>query len=195
MKKDKKELEDTRGKVRVESLFPNLIAIKKLNLSNLKIIGKRFKKSFESRIKTTIKGDTLFDKKSINYLNIQLTEMLSYLLKPYCKNFVFNVDDIWINKYSKKDYQGSHVHPGNFSFIIYYKTDKSYTVFNSPVKSLLESLDNKIFYRDYESNFQQGDIVIFPSYLEHWVKPNSNNITVSGNIQIIEMKGKTCQEI
>src|SRR5210317_423907 len=189
MKKDKKELEDTRGKVRVESLFPNLIAIKKLNLSNLKIIGKRFKKSFESRIKTTIKGDTLFDKKSINYLNIQLTEILSYLLKPYCKNFIFNVNDIWINKYSKKDYQGSHVHPDNFSFIIYYKTDKSYTVFNSPVKSLLESLDNKIFYRDYESNFQQGDIVIFPSYLEHWVRPNSNNITVSGNIKILQMEG------
>jgi hypothetical protein len=62
-------------------------------------------------------------------------------------------------------------------------------VFNSPVKSLLESLDNKIFYRDYESNFQQGDIVIFPSYLEHWVKPNSNNITVSGNIKIIQMEG------
>ena len=42
----RKELEDTRDKVRVEYLFPNIIAIKNLNLSNLKIIGKKFKKNF-----------------------------------------------------------------------------------------------------------------------------------------------------
>jgi len=187
VKKDKKELEDTKGKVKVKSLFPNLIAIKKLDLSNLKIIGKKFKKTFESKIKTTLKGDTLFDKDSMNYLNIQLTETLSYLLKPYCKNFVFNVKDIWINRYDKKNYQASHVHPFDFSFIIYYKIDKSHTVFNSPVKSLLECLDSKIFTRDYEPNCKEGDIIIFPSYLEHWVKPNSNNITVAGNIKIIEL--------
>jgi len=31
---------------------------------------------------------------------------------------------------------------------------------------------------------------MFPSYLEHWVRPNSNNITIAGNIKIIDMKGK-----
>ena len=187
MKKDRKELEDTRDKVRVEYLFPNIIAIKNLNLSNLKIIGKKFKKTFESKIKTTLKGNTLFDKSSINYLNIQLTETLSYLLKPYCKNFVFNVADIWINRYETNDYQGSHIHPGDFSFIIYYKINKSYTVFNSPVKNILESSNNKFFNRDCEPNTKDGDMIVFPSYLEHWVKPNSNNITVSGNIKIIEL--------
>ena len=176
------------NKVKVDNIFPNLIATKHLDLSNLKIIGKKFKKTFESKLKTTLKGHTLFDKDSMNYLNIQITETISYLLKPYCKNFVFNITDIWINKYGKKDYQGSHVHPSDFSFIIYYKVDKSYTVFNSPIKSLLESKVNKVFNYDYETNFKQGDIIIFPSYLEHWVKPNSNNITIAGNIKIIEMK-------
>jgi len=176
------------NEVKVDNIFPNLIAIKHLDLSNLKVVGNKFKKTFESNVKTTLKGNTLFDKDSMNYLNIQLTETLSYLLKPYCKNFVFNISDIWINRYDKKDYQGSHVHPSDFSFIIYYKVDKSYTVFNSPIKSLLESKVNKVFNHDYETNFKQGDIIIFPSYLEHWVKPNSNNITISGNIKIIEMK-------
>jgi len=175
--------------VKVDNLFPNLIATKNLDLSNFKIVGKKFKKTFESKLKTTLEGDTLFDKTSINYLNIQLTETLSYLLKPYCKNFVFNVSDIWINRYDKKDYQGSHVHPSDFSFIIYYKTDKSHTVFNSPVKSLLESVDSKIFNKDYEPNLKQGDMIVFPSYLEHWVRPNSGNTTIAGNIKIIEMKG------
>ena len=188
MKKDRNALEDTKAKVKVESIFPNLIATKNLDLSYFKIKGKNFKKTFESSIKTTLNGTTLFDKNSINYLNIQLTKILSHLLKPYCKNFVFNVSDIWINKYTKKDYQGSHVHPSDFSFLIYYKVDKSHTVFNSPVKKLIESSNNKFFKSDYETNLKQGDIIIFPSYLEHWVKPNSNNITIAGNIKIIDMK-------
>ena len=45
MKKDKKELDDTRDKVKLKSLFPNLIAIKHLDLSNLKIKSKNFKKT------------------------------------------------------------------------------------------------------------------------------------------------------
>jgi len=174
--------------VKVDNIFPNLIATKTLDLSKLKIIGKKFNKTFESNIQTTLIGDTLLDVSSMNYLNINLTDLLSYLLKPYCKNFVFNLDCIWINKYNKKNYQGSHVHPSDFSFIIYYKVNKSHTVFNSPIKKLLEIFDSKIFDKAYEPNSKQGDIIIFPSYLEHWVKPNSNNITIAGNIKIIELK-------
>jgi len=188
MKKDKSVLDVTRAKVKVNDIFPNLIATKNLDLNKFKFVGKNYKKTFESGIKTTLQGTTLFSKDSINYLNINLMGILSYLLKPYCKNFVFNVDSIWINKYSKNNYQGSHVHPSDFSFIIYYKTNKSYTVFNSPVKKLLESFKSKIFGLEYEPNLKQGDIIVFPSYLEHWVKPNSNNITIAGNINIIDLK-------
>ena len=175
-------------KVEVHNLFPNLIATKNLNLSNLKFVGKNFKNTFESNIKTTLNGDTLFNKESINYLNINLTDVLSYLLKPYCENFTFKIIDIWINRYDKNNYQGSHVHPSDFSFIIYYKVNKSHTVFNSPVKNLLESNGSNIFVKKYEPNLTQGDIIVFPSYLEHWVKPNSNNITLAGNINIIKTK-------
>jgi len=176
--------------VKVDNLFPNLIAIKNLDLSKLKIIGKKFNKTFESNIKTTLAGDTLFSVSSMNYLNIHLTDLLSHLLKLYCLNFVFKLENIWINKYVKKDYQGTHVHPSDYSFIIYYKIDTSHTVFNSPVKSLLESSRNKIFHRNFIPELKQGDIIMFPSYLEHWVRPNSNNITIAGNIKIIDMKGK-----
>lgn len=173
--------------VKVDSIFQNLIATKKLDLSQLIIEGKKFKKTFESNIKTTLHGKTLLDKKSMNYLNINLTEILSYLLKPYCLNFIFNVSNIWINRYDKNSYQGSHVHPSDFSFIIYYKVDKSHTVFNSPVNNLLQSFDNKFFPQYHEPNLKQGDIIVFPSYLGHWVRPNSNNITIAGNIKILKL--------
>tara|TARA_R100001086_G_scaffold122712_1_gene63133 strand:- start:254 stop:826 length:573 start_codon:yes stop_codon:yes gene_type:complete len=184
MKKDNVKKLDTKAKVKVENIFHNLIASKQLDLSKFKFIGKNYEKTFESGVPTTLNGITLFPKDSINYLNIQLTEILSYLLKNLCKDYLFNVTGIWINKYKKNDYQASHVHPSHFSFIIYYKVDKSYTMFNSPVKSLLESLTNNIFHTEYNPNLKQGDIIVFPSYLEHWVRPNSNNITVSGNIEV-----------
>jgi hypothetical protein len=188
MKKDKNVLEDTKAKVKVDNLFPNLIATKNLDLSYFKAVGLNFVKTFESGVKTTLSpGDTLIDKNSIDYLNVQLTEILGYLLKPYCKDFIFNVSHTWINKYEKNDYQGSHVHPSDFSFIIYYTVDKSHTVFNSPTKKLIESSGNKFFKSSYEPELKQGDIIVFPSYLEHWVKPNSNNITVSGNIDIVNL--------
>ena len=64
-------------KVEVHNVFPNFIATKNLNLFNFKFVGKNFNKTFESNIKTTLNGNTLFDKESINYLNINLTEILS----------------------------------------------------------------------------------------------------------------------
>jgi len=174
--------------VKVDNLFPNLIATKNLDLSKLKILGKKFNKTFESNVQTTFDGQTLLDVKSMNYLNIELTNLLSHLMKPYCKNFVFNLLGIWINKYDNNDYQGSHVHPSDFSFIIYYNVDKSSTVFNSPVKNILDSANNHIFSRVYEPNLERGDIIMFPSYMEHWVKPNSDGKTIAGNIKIIEIK-------
>ena len=79
--------------VKVDNLFPNLIATKNIDISKLNVTGDNFKKTFGSDIKTTLNGNTLFDKNSINYLNIELRSILGYLLKPYCKNFVFNVCD------------------------------------------------------------------------------------------------------
>mgnify|MGYP003135347732 CR=1 FL=1 len=174
--------------VKVDNLFPNFVATKNLDLSKLKIVGKNFKETFESEVKTTLKTETLFDLPSMNYLNLELTNLLSNLLKPICKTFTFNLSNIWINRYDNNSYQASHVHPSHFSFIIYWDVDKSHTVFNSPVKNLLETFENTLFPTDYEPNLKKGDIIMFPSYLTHWVRPNSNNVTISGNINIIDIK-------
>ena len=99
---------------------------------------------------------------------------------------MFNVTKIWINKYEKNDYQGAHIHGSDFSFIIYYKGDSN-TVFNSPSKNILQCFDGLIFDVSCEPDLKQGNIIVFPSYLEHWVKPNSNNITIAGNIKITKL--------
>ena len=75
-----------------------------------------------------------------------------------------------------------------FSFIIYYESDKSHTVFNSPFSKLLEISNNELHDRIYEPSLNNGDMIIFPSYLEHWVRPNSKNTTIAGNIDIVDLK-------
>jgi hypothetical protein len=174
--------------VSVFNIFPNFIGTKNLDLTKLKVSGSVFEKTFESNIKTTLNTDTFFDIKSMNYLNMELTKILSHLLKPKCKTFVFKLTAIWLNQYTDKDFQGTHVHPGDYSFIIYYKCKKSYTIFNSPVKSLIEIENNsKLFDVDYTLDLKEGDIIIFPSYIQHWVKPNSDAITIAGNLKIMEL--------
>jgi|TARA_R110002012_G_scaffold118692_1_gene267634 hypothetical protein len=174
--------------VNIINVFPNLIATKTLDSKKIKINTNKFKKTFESDLNTTLETGTLLTKDCMNYLNIQLTDLLSHLLKPICKTFVFKMHGLWVNKYKEKDYQGTHVHPSDFSFIIYYNTKKSYTVFNSPVRNLLEMYESKIFDKDYAPKLKQNDIIMFPSYLEHWVKPNSSGETIAGNIKIIDIK-------
>ena len=174
--------------IKTINIFPNTAAVKSLDVTKINVHADKFEKTFESDLNTTIKTETLLTTDSMNYLNTELTNLLSYLLKPICKTFVFKIDGLWINKYEEKNYQGTHIHPADFSFIIYYDTKKSYTVFNSPVRNLLEIYESKIFDKEYIPKLKKGDIIMFPSYLEHWVKPNSNGKTIAGNIKIIDIK-------
>ena len=174
--------------VQLFNVFPNWVAVNMLDLKKLNIVAKKFTKRFESNLKTSlIEGDTLLDINSMNYLNIELTKLLSHLLKNKYKSFGFDLVDLWINKY-EDNYQSAHVHAGDFSFIIYYQIDKSHTVLDSPVKNLLEiGKVDKVFDMEYHLTLKQGSIIMFPSYLPHWVKPCSSGITIAGNIKMREL--------
>ena len=57
-------MEDANHKensVKTKNIFCTCIGFKSLNLSNLKIIGKGFEKSFESGVNTTLRNQTLFE--------------------------------------------------------------------------------------------------------------------------------------
>lgn len=99
---------------------------------------------------------------------------------------------IWLNRYRKGQYQESHNHVGN---------DIS---FNYVLK--LEGMDNKFVVVDYskpcaeatayksgidffqakqEFELKTGDLILFPSWLNHYVTPSDKEgerITVSGNL-------------
>jgi hypothetical protein len=166
-----------------------------VDLGIFKIYPAKLEETFMSKTKTNLhsQGENKYPRESINYLNIKLREMLAEVLVCFgIKTFVFNVKDIWMNSYTNMDWQESHVHPGaQFSFNIYYGTPQSNTVFEHPGKtSILLSSSDSWFKTDFEPSprLKKGDIILFPSWVSHYVKPNSDGETISGNILIMDIK-------
>ena len=81
------------------------------------------------------------------------------------------------------DFQEPHVHStSQFSFIIYEEVDIPHTIFFNPAKYLIEATNCTFVPREFKPQVRKGQIIVFPSYLEHMVNKNSDQVTISGNI-------------
>lgn len=94
--------------------------------------------------------------------------------------------EIWRNKYEQHDWQDIHIHPHcSWSFIIYETVLESKTVFMNPnFKDIQNQLGTNLkeFPLDFRPQLHAGDMIIFPSFLEHFVRPGNVGSTISGNI-------------
>lgn len=111
-----------------------------------------------------------------------------------------DADDIWINVYQKGQWQENHHHHGNddvyFSavhFLKYNKEKHPPLIFNSPQNILMAPNElgrhtNLTYWDlDHKVDVHEGDLVIFPSYLEHQVnvqESDEERITISFNIKV-----------
>lgn len=100
--------------------------------------------------------------------------------------------DIWYNEYSINDFQEQHHHlPADFSCIHYIQLDKNHqgTTFVNPNRLINHSnlLLKQASPEMFTPYVTEGDIIIFPSYLEHFVKKqeiNARRVTLSWNLKI-----------
>ena len=122
----------------------------------------------------------------------QIKEMFG--LKKHVSLFVGNG---WINVNSKNDFNVPHVHPNSLVSAVYYvkvPNNSGKLVFDNPI-----SQHNFIISSDAIQNFNtlnssiwsiqpnEGELVMFPSWLKHWVEPNRSEderISLAFNIQI-----------
>ena len=155
-----------------------------IDLKKIKFKYNKISKTFLSGVQTSHLYENIIDKQTTKYLcdifYKKLTEM-------GLKNFNLTLSHIWRNIYKKGDFQEKHIHADSqFSFIIYEDIKKSYTVFNRSEAYLIHCLKlNKIFSTEYKFNCINGDMLIFPSFLEHMVlKTEEDCKTISGNILI-----------
>ena len=146
--------------------------------------------------------------KQLDIKNLKLT--LNNCGVEKCKNCT----ELWSSKYTKGMYQAEHNHLDNgelFSFIYFAKYDpskdadltfvkdmsnaiqKGFLSENSPNTLPEELREHPVFCNHVTlDNIKEGDLVIFPSYLDHFVEEQKHDgprITLAGNLfKIIDDK-------
>ena len=126
-----------------------------------------------------------------------------YVKKFFDKPVEFKIDDIWLNVYSKGEYQEEHTHlspnifvsRSHFSCIHYLKFDENVHVpvtFNDPIATMrfnILEMDSNYYSERWSPSVREGDLLMFPPYLSHFVNkseptPNNPRISIAFNIHI-----------
>lgn len=129
-------------------------------------------------------------------------EYIECMREVFDKEFNVDIDTIWYNVYTDGEYQEVHDHlgtplrPSHFSFIHFLSFDeKIHQVpeFHDPLaqlRNLSVELDRSRCGDVYVPNITEGDLLMFPSYLQHCVPPgkktNYPRITLSFNIRVTQ---------
>ena len=132
-----------------------------------------------------------------------LFEYYRYVTKFFDRPVEFEIENIWFNHYDNGDWQEEHTHTGNhvfqyastFSCIHFLKFDPKVhktPVFVDPYEEIrhssLEMVSNLTSNR-ITPNVREGDIIMFPSYLRHYVPkgidtPGNPRISIAFNLTV-----------
>ena len=148
----------------------------------------------------------------LNIKNLKLT--LNSCGVEKCKNCT----EMWSSKYTKGMYQDEHNHLDDgeiFSFVYFAKYDpskdadltfvkdmskamqKGFLSENSPNTLPEELREHPVFCNHVTLNIKEGDLVIFPSYLDHLVEEQKHDgprITIAGNLYKV-IDDKKCNAV
>ena len=150
---------------------------------------------------TTHKVRTSFSTQS-NILNrTELTsQYIDCMRDVFDKDFDVSINKIWYNVYTDGEYQEVHDHlgslfePSHFSFIHFLCFDKENhkpPEFRDPLSQLRTTsleLERNNCGEVYVPDVTEGDLIMFPSYLQHCVPPGKKTeyprITISFNVKV-----------
>lgn len=150
---------------------------------------------------TTHKVKTSFSTQS-NILNrTELTsQYVDCMRDVFDKDFDVSINKIWYNVYTDGEYQEVHDHlgslfePSHFSFIHFLCFDKENhkpPEFRDPLSQLRTTsleLERNNCGEVYVPDVKEGDLIMFPSYLQHCVPPGKKTeyprITISFNVKV-----------
>jgi len=110
------------------------------------------------------------------------------------------IDSLWVNIQKAGEYNPPHMHDGMYSFVIYTKNDmtREEAIDNQFDNQKGQSMAGHLELKFSEQNFanfshyshwpEVGDIIMFPSWLQHFVhsfyKEDVERISVAGNFQM-----------
>lgn len=117
-----------------------------------------------------------------NVINNKLKECANTLKLKSNKNI--SVDNLWININHKEDSNLLHTHPGSFLSGVYYVSTPENCgriVFQHPSELIdfwwqsFTECNSDITYSNVNFEAKEGRLLIFPSWLKHYVQNNNSN--------------------
>mgnify|MGYP003655906948 FL=1 len=187
----------------LEDIFKTSIYHTKLSI-DLEKLNKDINKIIDKDKGREISNSGGYQSNNIDYKSFTQIYFLSEIVTIEAKQYktllglkedcVF--DNIWINVNKNKDFNITHIHPSsNLSGVFYVKVPKNSgkIVFENPfLEHISYSWEQEIFnYNNYTSpkwsiEPEENKLLLFPSFLRHYVKPNLTNeerISLSFNIK------------
>jgi len=100
----------------------------------------------------------------------------------------YQMRNTWINKYSQGDTQEIHNHlNASFSWVYFLQQPKEFGSKMYLYNSISRQDDRELGLSNrFKPQQEEGDLVIFPGYLNHFITPNESNeirYTVAGNLK------------
>ena len=130
------------------------------------------------------------------------SEYIECMREVFDRDFNVEFDSIWYNVYMDGEYQEVHDHlgtplnPTHFSFIHFLSFNKGEhkpPEFRDPlsqIRNLSLELDRTRCGEVYVPDVKEGDLLMFPSYLQHCVPPGKKTscprITIAFNVRVIK---------
>jgi len=161
-----------------------------LNLQNSFNFKKKIKeiKKKEGRIASNLGGYQSHDLEKNASIFLPLLKTIekeaNYLAEQIGIRNNLKINNFWINVNSYKNTNMPHSHPHSIlsgSFYVKIPKDSGLIVFRHPISNLMDSywINNIVNFTEFTSctwrfTPNENDLLIFPSWLEHYVEPNMN---------------------
>jgi uncharacterized protein (TIGR02466 family) len=191
--------------MKIENVFTNFLATEFLDVDNTALEQFCYKEKTNSvgRVVSNYKGwqsNNVVDAPELQPLLEKLNEQVALIHTHY--NFKAtkkqSITDVWININSKDSINLAHKHPGAFLSGVYYvkaQKNSGNIIFMNPIEAHEYVIKQDMY--DANNGFNSatwweepypGKLIIFPSWLTHYVNPNESvedRISLAFNTSIV----------
>jgi len=181
-------------------IFPILISKSRIDVDwNKDKILERLDKYFleqmnHKTVDRTLHKDPLFAP-IVDYMNRTVAEYWKAI--DYTDSFPIELNQMWANKYIKEDMYPHNLDvdgPANVTVVFYVGKDskeQGNLFFGNPIELILQTQplteERRHNNRYHELDGRTGDLVCFPSWLQHGIHPNTTDIprySLAGNYEL-----------
>ena len=175
-------------------------------INKLKTEGEKSNESYNQYLAGHLDHQFAYTKEFQKWFYDEIQPVISAYRDGHCEyhgleNIMLEISpyDLWINFMKAGDFNPSHVHGGDYTFVIFVDVPKELKEEQEKFKGTVSKPGSLIFeYTQYTrprwattyKNIlpETGDMYMFPAMLQHWVAPFKSKvtrITVSGNLAIV----------